>query len=1240
MLRPSIPITALALAAALVSAAISGAPAGAAGHPGPLISGAPLSADSDAQVHTVRLITGDTVVVTGEGESATVGFVPADHDPRARAAVERHGDDITVIPESARELIRADALDERLFDIDALIEQGYAEGTDLPLIVQNTDGSARAPEGARKTRELKAVRGLAAEVPPENSRRLWSGLRARADGATDTRLADGVRKVWLDAKVKAQLDVSVPQIGAPEAWKAGDDGKGVKVAVLDTGIDATHPDLEGRITEIRNFSDSPDAVDRVGHGTHVASTIVGSGAASDGRYKGVAPGADVMVGKVLGDTGRGNDSSVLAGMEWAAHGGARVINMSLGAVESSDGTDPVSVAVDNLTRTTGALFVVGAGNEGPAATTLGTPGVADSALTVAAVDRDDKIASFSSRGPRFGDHALKPDIAGPGVDIVAARAAGTTMGTPVNAFYTAASGTSMATPHVAGAAALLAQSRPDWKAADLKGVLMSSAKVSGNGAFAEGSGRVDVPASLQETVWADNASFGRLNDGVASGTLTRTVTFHNAGHQDATLALAGSFRRDDGGALPGAMSLGADSITVPAGGAKDVSVTLDPDSAGAIGGYTGTITATGEGVAAHATVGFLREILTYTVRLKGTLHNGAPAAAASSILLYRLGTEGVPPVSLTPNSQGVASAHVLPGRYAAIGHLINGGQVVSFGFPDVDVTDHGIDLTVDGTKAVPVQAYTPRPTEQLGRIVTVNLAADEQTTGAGITLIAGIGKDTYALPSTPAGDARIDFSSMWSLEAPPLTGEALLRGRKLDLKARHFSRSSTFDGKRTLPVVDLGAGSDEDIAAHDPAGKLAMVRLGDIADSYTLLSRVTAAKPAAVMVVNGEDEELDNVYPAAMPVFGVPASVGASIAAQSARSTVTVRLRGEKSPSYQYQLLSAHHDGIHSDETYRPTLRDLAALKVSDHTSAADPATLGNAQESWGGYSTLTGIGGGGFTSSHPGTARTVYVTARDTTWKRLYEPASGQEMYADNARSYEPGRTYRTDWLKPVVHPGTPSTVTSPSSISRPARTRDSMKVFFGMGQSADGTNGEATWGNGTDTTAFRVYADGRLTGTRAQPGVVLQNLPDARTTYRFEFDFKRKASWWNVSTESHTAWTFASQRPAGEDPVALPVLEADYDLEGVRLDSSVSARASHDLAVGFRNGGGGAVRLTEAKVELSYDRGTTWTTPKSDRDADSVHTRVHAPKGATTVSLRISGTDSAGSSVEQTVLDAVRVR
>lgn len=118
--------------------------------------------------------------------------------------------------------------------------------------------------------------------------------------------------IWLDGLRKPSLDASVKQIGAPAAWQRGHTGAGVKAAVLDTGVDAAHPDLAGRLSVQADFTGT-DPVDRSGHGTHIASTIAGSGAASGGRHKGVAPGVSLLAGKVC--VSWCEESAVLAGMQ-------------------------------------------------------------------------------------------------------------------------------------------------------------------------------------------------------------------------------------------------------------------------------------------------------------------------------------------------------------------------------------------------------------------------------------------------------------------------------------------------------------------------------------------------------------------------------------------------------------------------------------------------------------------------------------------------------------------------------------------------------------------------------------------------------------------------------------------------------------------------------------------------------------------------------------------------------------
>jgi subtilisin family serine protease len=279
--------------------------------------------------------------------------------------------DTHVFPSDVRHLVGR-LLDPELFNLSALVRMGYADATatSLPMIAQHA-GTSRRPAGLtaaslRPVRELASVRATAVRQPRTTAARFGAALARTAVSARRTigPLA-GVNRVWLDRRFHTTaLDPNLTQIRVPAAWAQGLTGEGVRVAVLDTGIDATHPDLAGQVVAAANFSESDTTTDRHGHGTHVASTVAGTGARAAGQRRGVAFGADLLNGKVLDDFGFGSESGVIAGMEWAAGQRARVVNMSLGGWPT-DGTDPVSQAVERLTASHRTLFVVAAGNSGP-----------------------------------------------------------------------------------------------------------------------------------------------------------------------------------------------------------------------------------------------------------------------------------------------------------------------------------------------------------------------------------------------------------------------------------------------------------------------------------------------------------------------------------------------------------------------------------------------------------------------------------------------------------------------------------------------------------------------------------------------------------------------------------------------------------------------------------------------------------------------------------------------------------
>ena len=611
------------LAAVVLGALLPAGPAGA--DPGLTAPGQPPKPGTNTtwtQVpngsHTVTLITGDRVTMVGD----TKGLVtPGAGREKVNFVTSRAGGRLRVIPSDALPLLGRGRLDPRLFDITSLVEFGYddARSARVPLIV--TGGGLRARSLTAELVGITNVRavpgGTAVHVDKASVATVWPALSgAIADTARDA--GTGQPRIWLDGKRAPALKESVPQIGASAARSAGFTGAGITVGVVDTGVDSSHLDLAGQVVVAQDFTGT-DLRDAVGHGTHVAATIASTGAAPGG-YRGVAPGARIASAKVCTEFGCA-ESAILAGMQWSAEQGAKVVNMSLGGADTPE-QDVLEAAVEQLTADKGVLFVIAAGNAG-ADETIGSPGSADSALTVGAVTKADALASFSSRGPRVGDGALKPDITAPGVDIVAAKSSGGAPGGPPGEQHLALSGTSMATPHVTGAAAILAQRYPSWTPAQLKAALMGSARTNPDIAVrAQGAGRVDVARALAQTVSTEPASvsFGRQpwphND---DEPVTRTVTYRNTGPAGVTLAL-----RLTGDAPAGVFTLSATSLSVPAGGTASVTLTADTRVAGPDTFLGGHLVASAGEFTVTTPFGVDKEVEHHELTLEHTDRNGAP----------------------------------------------------------------------------------------------------------------------------------------------------------------------------------------------------------------------------------------------------------------------------------------------------------------------------------------------------------------------------------------------------------------------------------------------------------------------------------------------------------------------------------------------------------------------------------------------------------------------------------------
>ncbi|MEU6143871.1 S8 family serine peptidase [Streptomyces sp. NPDC047081] len=1215
------------LAGAVVPAAAG--PASAAGGQGATsaqsvgATGAATAAAGPTHTQTVTLITGDTVALTtgADGKNAVDVRRGDGREAVTFLSSEQNGE-VSVIPSDAIPLLQAGRLDPALFNVSELVKQGYADAKtgSTPVIATYEKGS-ETPEGARRTLALPGIDGAA--LTARKSTAFWADIAPPVGTAPTTKaakqLGDGIEKVWLDAKVKVSLDQSVPQIGAPEVWQAGYDGTGVKVAVLDTGVDLNHPDLAGKIADSQSFVPDQTVQDGHGHGTHVADTIVGSGAASDGKYKGVAPGAQLLVGKVLDNTGQGQESWIISGMEWAANSGAKIVSMSLGGTATGP-SDALSETVDELSADTGTLFVIAAGNSGPFNETIGTPGIADSALTVGAVDKSDNLASFSSRGPRLGDYGVKPEITAPGVNITAARAAGTTMGTPVDDHYTTASGTSMATPHVAGAAALVAEAHPDWTGAQIKADLASTAKtMTAATPFQQGDGRVDAVRAVEQGVFATpTLSFGKYEDG-DNGVVTKDITYTNTTDKAVELKVSSSLAD---------LTLGAGTVTVPAQGTATLPVSVDP-AALASGSYTGYVTATADGVQTTTGVGFEKTPKMYDLKVSLVNREGGPSTGASLFSLQELG-------GAYPNTYGYLGSgwtfQVPAGTYSLaswIPDLDAGGLAVGtsvVGNPEIKV-DGDTEVVLDARKAVEIKPKTKEDSEFQGFTTSWHREGPGSTWG--LTYSQGFWTDhIYVAPTQKVTQGTLEFSAKFRLYAKELTA-SVTSPQKISLSSLYYSQ--TYDGlplkisgEHTVQAVDAGGGTAADFAGLDVRGKVAVVGVGATDRAQEALDNATKAGAGYLIVYRKTPgfwiEAVDHAT--TVPVMIATGEQGAELAALlKTGKKVTLKLGGTAVSPYVYNLLAAQSGSISADQTYRLDGSDTAKL-----TARYYGATSG----AYGMDSLYTYRPWQIFSIEVPddvplGTQRTEYYYADpDTrTWHTVYPDAAALKGEWSPLRTYDKaGVQPSEDWLRQVVRPG------SSAAYGLSQRTGD--KLTFLIPELNDAMPGHYGSVDGLRSTAQgALYRDGQLVGPSALGGYGTFTVPADQASYRFVLDAQRTADPAAYSTSTHTEWTFGSAHTNAATP--LPLLSLGIAPKG--LDLLNRADGKRELEVGLSVADqSGSVKAAGLKAWVSYDEGTSWKeVPVAHGEA-----RFKPAKGARTVSLRVRATDRADDGIDQTVLRA----
>jgi serine protease AprX len=463
----------------------------------------------------------------------------------------------------------ADELSEHL----AKAHRGAGKGETVKVIVQYrrvptaAHYSTMRGRGGKLQAKLHSIKSAAFTIPV----RALAALEADAE----------VVSVTIDHPMSVMDDLTNNATGVSAAWNSGFNGAGVGVAVIDSGINDSHPDLHNpdgtsRVVYHQDFTGTPTTntsggqYDLYGHGTHVAGIIAGNGSLSGGEYAGVAPGVSLIDLRALDANGAGTDSTVIAAIQQAIAlqniYNIRVINLSLGrGIPASYTQDPLCQAVEAAWNS-GIVVVVAAGNYGRLSVygsngygTVTAPGNDPYVLTVGAsksngssLPQAETLASYSSKGPTTYDHVVKPDILAPGNAIVSLAAPGTTLeasyprdvitGTDGNNDYFKLSGTSMATPAVAGAAALLLQEQstltPDqvkarlMKTAHKMGLFSSSAYVphlfmsflNFYDLFSVGSGLLNVQSAIANNDLAPAAVGSALSPTAVYNPLTHTIS--------------------------------------------------------------------------------------------------------------------------------------------------------------------------------------------------------------------------------------------------------------------------------------------------------------------------------------------------------------------------------------------------------------------------------------------------------------------------------------------------------------------------------------------------------------------------------------------------------------------------------------------------------------------------------------------------------------------------------------------
>jgi hypothetical protein len=843
-------------------------------------------------------------------------------------------------------------------------------------------------------------------------------------------------------------------------------------------------------------------------------------------------------------------------------------------------------------------------------------------------------------------------------------------------------GTSMASPHVAGAAAILAQQHPDWTAEQLKDVLVSTANSNpGEGVTAQGGGMLDLARATTTPVVAT----GTLNLGAIEppyAATSGTVTFRNLSAEPVRADLALNLRKGlaatEAYTPPdGAVTIEPSTVDIPAGGTTTVQVTVDIEAFD-ISPYFGWLEArSGDSVLARSTVGWSKEVQRHRLSLKGVDRLGVPANTADCSLVHILNLDtgeriegwwvdgraytaryGGPDPLLPEGRYGVLAnvcTYTLEAPYFLLSDTIGGAAEL--------VLDRDREIVIDARTAQKLEYRTDLPAEPRGHhdhvVWAVRQVTVEHEDGAishPVIRVTSSAQEQYVVPekSKPTiGTFYIHFSSY--LVAPALTMRA--SGNQVPALHAWYPNEVTgengcgnlvlchppFNPAKNYQLVYAGDGSPAELAAARVQGKLVLVNEvwgesgtwlpgGPNVDQVAADAVAAGAAGVLIAATYPGSHVRRQVNPTTVPVATLPVDEGRKLAEALRRGPVSVRADGQPVTPYAYDLkYQFDHLRLPDSRVRNRSLETVDARYHSDVPGSVGVAGTNNGTQKYAfAYNTTK------FATPH---TRTEYHTPStpsgiDPLHRYRFAVAGGVTVYEDTPRKHVGGARVTEDYGSvpvaqgPIKYPAMTATV---DEIGRTLLWPWGNELYRAPGGQVFG------WPNTRDSA--RVSRDGQvLCDWPDRPTGYSCAAPMGAGKYRYETDVEQNVR--AFMTAVHTAWDFTAEFSGPVDSTeTVPMVDLRYDV-GVDLTNAVTGgkRYTATFVPGYQPGYTGPGGPFRVELWVSHDDGATWRSAGVERtdSGEGAQFGLTAPRNAEFVAIRVKATDAAGNSIDQTITRA----